>query len=270
MTFARRCLFLGRSEETAMSIGKAPVALVTGGSSGIGKATARAFARAGYTTIIADSHEGEGRQATEEREREGGAIRFIRCDVSDEPSVKLLIAEIVSSCGRLDAAFNNAGIEGEQAITGDSTADNFDRVIAVNLRGVFLCMREELKQMAAQDSGGAIVNCSSVAGLVGLAGIPAYAASKHGVIGLTRTAALEYAHAKIRVNAVCPGAIETPMLERFMAGTPGGREAIIEMEPVRRICQPEEIAAAVRWLCSSASSFVTGQAIAVDGGWTAR
>ena len=221
-----------------MTIGKAPVALVTGGSSGIGRATARAFAGAGYTTIIADVHEEEGRKAASELERDGATIRFIPCDVSDEPSVQQLIAGIVASYGRLDAAFNNAGIEGEQAITGESTTENFDRVIAVNLRGVFLCLREELKQMAKQEAGGAIVNCSSVAGLVGFAGIPAYVASKHGVIGLTRNAALEYAGSKIRVNAVCPGAIETPMLDRLMASGVD-RQSIVETEPFGRIGEPD-------------------------------
>ena len=241
-----------------MAFEKGRVALVTGASSGIGKAAARAFARNGYTIVAADVVELE----------DGDGAHFIRCDVSDEASVKSLIEEIVSRFGRLDAAFNNAGTLGELGPTAECSSANFDRVIATNLRGVFLCTREELRQMARQEERGTIVNCSSVAGLVGLAGAPAYVTSKHGVVGLTRTAALEYAKAGIRVNAVCPGPVDTPMLDDLMAGLPGGRDTILGIEPVGRLGTPEEIAEAVVWLCSPAASFVTGQAIAIDGGWT--
>lgn len=245
------------------------VALVTGASSGIGRATARAFASEGYATIFADLDEEAGERAVAELGSDSGESMFIRCNVSDEQDVQSLIKRIVDKFGRLDAAFNNAGIEGKQASTAESTAENFDRVIAVNLRGVWLCMREEIRQMLRQDSGGSIVNCSSVAGLIGLPNIPAYVASKHGVIGLTRSAALEVARQNIRVNAVCPGAIETPMLDRYMAGVEGGREQMLRTEPVGRIGNPEEIASAALWLCGKGASFITGQALAVDGGWTA-
>ena len=253
-----------------MAIERGHAALVTGASSGIGKATAKAFAQDGYSTVIADINEADGLALAAELEREGARCRFVRCDVSDEASVRDMVAETVSTFGRIDAAFNNAGILGELAPVGEGTIDAFDRVVAVNLRGVWLCLREELRQMVRQDGGGAIVNCSSVAGLVGLAGVSAYVASKHGVVGLTRTAALEYAQQGIRVNAVCPGPIETPMLDNLMSGIPGGREAILAAEPAGRTGAPEEIAAAVLWLCSPSASFVTGQAIAADGGWTVR
>jgi len=243
------------------------VALVTGGGSGIGRAAAMAFARNGYAVVVADQNEA-GAQTAEEIIRFGGTGVFIQCDVSDELSVSNLIGEATSRYGRLDAAFNNAGIEGSQSRTADCTVENFDRVIAVNLRGVWLCMREEIRQMLKQDEGGSIVNTSSVAGLIGFPNIPAYAASKHAVIGLTKTAALEYAKSKIRINAVCPGAIETPMLQRFVSSGPKAREAILAAEPIGRVGSAEEVADVVLWLCNSAS-FVTGTALPVDGGWTA-
>ena len=246
------------------------VALVTGASSGIGRATALAFAKAGYAVVLGDRADSGGHGVKAEIEAAGGTALFVHCDVAEEADVRNLVDRAVAAFGRLDAAFNNAGIEGAPAPTADCTEQNWDRTIAVNLKGVWLCMVHEIRQMLRQGSGGVIVNCASVAGLEGVPGLPAYCASKHGVVGLTRAAALEYATSNIRVDAVCPGAIETPMLERFMASSAEARQTVISSEPVGRLGKPEEIASAVLWLCSEGASFTTGQAIAVDGGWTAR
>lgn len=246
------------------------VALVTGASSGIGRATARAFVQAGYATALVDRDADQGKAACAELKADGADCTFVACDVADESQVAAMVKKVITHFGRIDAAFNNAGIEGETAETDQATTENWDRVMNVNLRGLWFCMREELYFMLKEDEGGVIVNCASVAGLVGIPGIPAYVASKHGVVGLTKAAALEFAERKVRINAVCPGAIETPMLQRFMSSTEGGREQMVATEPMGRIGTPAEIADAVVWLCSSGASFMTGQAVAVDGGWTAR
>lgn len=250
---------------------KGKVALVTGAASGIGRATAIAFAAEGARVVLADlaHHSEAGEAAISEIERGGGEAAFVACDVSIEDDVNHLVSRAIEAFGRLDAAFNNAGIEGEQGETHLCTVQNWDRVISVNLRGVWLCMRAEIEHMLAH-GGGAIVNCSSIAGLVGFANIPAYTASKHGVIGLTRVAALEYAQRNIRVNAVCPGVIETPMVERFVKGDKQARASLLASEPIGRIGTPEEIASAVLWLCSPGASFTTGHPLVVDGGWVAR
>ena len=246
------------------------VALVTGAASGIGKATALAFARAGYATILADHSVGPGQEALAEVEETGSPAMFVTCDVADPVDVADLVEQAIARFGRLDAAFNNAGIEGQPGSLIDCGHDNWDRTLATNLTSIFYCMRCEIRQMLKQESGGAIVNCASVAGLTGIAGLSAYVASKHGVVGLTKSVALEYASKRIRVNAVCPGAIVTPMLERFMGSSDEARQTVVANEPIGRLGQPEEIASAVLWLCGDGASFTTGQALAVDGGWTAR
>jgi NAD(P)-dependent dehydrogenase (short-subunit alcohol dehydrogenase family) len=245
------------------------IVLVTGGGSGIGRATSLALAKEGAKVVVSDIVVAGGEETVRLIQAAGGEAIFIRTDVAKAAEVEALIKKVVETYGRLDCAFNNAGIEGVMTSTTDCSEENFDRIIAVNLKGVWLCMKHEIPQMLKQ-GGGAIVNTASVAGLVGFQGLPAYVASKHGVNGLTKTAALEYAKNGIRVNAVCPGVIHTPMLDRLFSSQPAAGETIAALEPVGRLGKPEEIAAAVVWLCSDAASFVTGLPMAVDGGLIAQ
>ena len=244
------------------------VALVTGAGSGMGLATAHAFASAGAGVVLADTNEQAVRAATDELTAAGHQALAVTCDVSDEDQVAALVERTVETFGRLDMAFNNAGIQVPPIDAADEPAENFDRVNAVNLRGVWTCMKHELRQMRAQGSG-AIVNCSSLGGLVGLPGRASYHASKHGVIGLTKSAALEYAPRGIRINAVCPGGIDTPMVADMIAKGDLSPDAGTD-DPIGRLGRTDEIAAAVLWLCSPGASLVLGVALPVDGGYTAR
>ncbi|HWD42988.1 MAG TPA: SDR family oxidoreductase [Actinomycetota bacterium] len=245
------------------------VALVTGAGSGIGRAAALAFAREGAKVVVADVAADGGKETVRLIEQAGGAALFVEGDVSASASAEAIVRTAVDHYGRLDCAYNNAGIEGAQAPIAEATEDNWDRVLSINLKGVWLCMKHELAHMAAH-GGGAIVNTASVAGLVGFPGISAYCASKGGVVMLTKTAALEYATQGIRVNAVCPGVIRTPMIDRFLGGSAEAEAEFVALEPVERMGTPEEVAEAVVWLCSDAASFVTGHAMPVDGGLVAR
>jgi len=245
------------------------VALVTGAGSGMGLSTARAFAEAGAAVVLADIDEDSTRAATDDLKAAGHEVLGIACDVSDEDQVSAMVDRTVRTFGRLDIAFNNAGIQVPPSDAAVEPAATFDRVTAINLRGVWACMKHELRQMREQGSG-AIVNCSSLGGLVGLPGRAAYHASKHGMIGLTRSAALEYAPRGIRINAVCPGTIQTPMVTDMVAKGELDLAEAMKDQPIGRLGQAEEIAAAVLWLCSSAASFVVGVALPVDGGYTAR
>lgn len=245
------------------------VAFVTGASTGIGRATALAFGKSNAQVVIADVNEDAGLQIVEMIKASGGKSKFIKCDVSHDDEIQRAIQETIKIFGSLDFAFNNAGIEGEQALTSECSLKNWSRVIDINLKGVWLCMKYQIPQMLKQGHG-SIVNCSSIAGLIGFPGIPAYTASKHGVIGLTKTAALEYAKQNIRVNAICPGVIQTPMVERLVHGEAQTRKQLVEGEPIGRVGEPDEVAAAVLWLCSDSSSFVTGHSLMVDGGWVAQ
>jgi NAD(P)-dependent dehydrogenase (short-subunit alcohol dehydrogenase family) len=242
------------------------VAFVTGAASGIGRAAAEEFLRQGYRTVLVDRDEILGRKAEADAQALGECT-FIACDVSDDTAVQRAIEEAVQTYGSIDAAFNAAGIDGQPAPTAECTIENWDRIMSVNLRGLWFCLRHEIRQML-QQGGGAIVNCASSSGLVGTAYLPAYVASKHGVVGLTKSAALEYVRQNIRVNAVCPGMIDTPMWQRSIS--PEMTQQLLANDPAGRLGQPQEIAAAVVWLCSPAASFVNGQALAIDGGLTAK
>ncbi len=246
------------------------VALVTGAASGLGLATAKAFAESGASVAMADWNETAVRSAAETLAAQGHRTLALHCDVSDDTQVEAMVEQTVSAFGRLDAAYNNAGVQNIVAETADASREDFDRVLSINLRGVWSCMKFELRQMRKQGSG-AIVNCSSIGGLVGSPGRGSYQASKHGVLGLTKSAALEYAAQGIRINAVCPGLIHTPMAEQMMAaGQTDALNAMLKNVPVGRFGRPEEIAEAVIWLCSSAASLVVGHALTVDGGYTIR
>jgi len=246
------------------------IALITGTGSGIGRAAALAFAREGAKLTLADVAAKAGEETADMVRKAGGEAEFIRCDVSKSAEVEALVGAVVKRYGRLDCAFNNAGIEGDVLHLADDTEENFDRVIAIDLKGVFLCMKYEIRQMLNQGSGGAIVNTASTAGLAGSHGMPAYTAAKHGVVGLTKVAGLEYSKVGIRVNAVCPGVIDTPMVDRLEAGRPKMAKQLVAVEPIGRKGKPEEIAEAALWLCSDNASFVAGCAMAVDGGLTAQ
>lgn len=245
------------------------VALVTGAASGMGLATAQAFAEAGAAVVMADINPKALQAAADTLSEPGHHVLPVECDVSHEASVADALGTAVNTFGRLDMAFNNAGIQIPPSDAADEPAEVFDRVNAINLRGVWACMKHELAQMRTQGSG-AIVNCSSLGGLVGIPGRAAYHASKHGVLGLTSSAALEYAPRGIRINAVCPGTIATPMVTDMIDKGELDADEAIANQPVNRLGEPEEIAAAVLWLCSPGASFVIGVGLPVDGGYTAQ
>ncbi|KHD87375.1 MAG: hypothetical protein OM95_14850 [Bdellovibrio sp. ArHS] len=245
------------------------VVLVTGAGSGIGRATALAFAQEGAWVAVSDVNEQSGIETVKSILANGGDATFFPCDVSHPSSIQSMLEHVERHMGGLSCAFNNAGIEGDSALLAEVSDANWERVIATNLRSVWLCMKYEISSML-KNGAGAIVNCASVAGLVGFKASSPYVASKHGVIGLTKSASLEYAPQNIRINAVCPGVIRTPMVDRFAQNNPQALQELQKATPLGRLGTPDEIAMAVLWLCSDQASFVTGHALAVDGGWTAQ
>ena len=246
---------------------KNKVAIITGGSFGIGRATAIAFSKKGARVVIVDWVEDQ--ETLNQIKSTGAEAIFIKCDVSKAEDVRMMVKKTIDTFGRLDYAFNNAGIEGIRGTTVDCTEENWDKTLAINLKGVWLCMKYQLPELLKQEKG-SIVNCASIAGMIGYQDLPAYVASKHGIVGLTKTAALEFAKSGIRINAVCPGVIKTPMIDRLTGNNKEAEDQYASMEPIGRLGKPEEIANAVVWLCSDEASFITGHAMAVDGGWLAQ
>jgi len=244
------------------------VGLVTGGTSGIGRETAVFFAKAGAKVVVAGRREPEGEQTVELVRAAGGDGLFVKTDVAKASAVETLVQKAVERFGRLDVAFNNAGIEGVWVPIARQSEEDWDRTININLKGVWLCLKYEIRQMLKQGGGGAIVNMASTMAMIGAAGAAAYSASKHGVLGLTKSAALETARSGIRINAVCPAVVETPMGERLF-GAPQVHKTVLSRHPVGRFAKPAEIAEAVVWMCSDHASFMTGQSLVLDGGFLA-
>ena len=244
------------------------VGIVTGGTSGIGRDAAILFAKAGAKVVVAGRREVEGKETIDLIRAAGGDCLFVKTDVSQAAEVLALVRKTVEKFGRLDIAFNNAGIEGNWIPIAEQSEEDWDRTIDINLKGVWLCLKYEIQQMLKQGGGGAIVNMASVAGLIGSAGAATYCASKHGVMGLTKSAALETARSGIRVNVVCPAVIETPMGERVW-GEPEVKKFALGLHPIGRFGRPMEVAEAVVWMCSDRASFMTGQSLVLDGGFMA-
>lgn len=264
------CAVRGDNEGVAMLQFENRVVLITGGANGIGRATAQAFAREGARVVVSDLADGAGEETVSSIRKAGGEARYVRTDVRDAAQVAALVTGTVQAYGRLDVAFNNAGIEGSQAPIADLSEESWERVLRVNLTAVFLCMKHQLAQMTKQGEG-AIVNNASILGQVGFANASAYVAAKHGLLGLTRCAALEYSTRGIRVNAVCPGFIVTPMLERAgLLQDDATRKTIESLHAMKRMGKPEEVAEAVLFLASAKASFIAGHPLLVDGGYVAQ